>query len=102
MNRELRKSTREQRSKSVIKNSDKLAENQSQTQLSEEQQDQRIQSSPAGQTRLSEEQQDQRIQSSPAGQTRLSVEQQDQRIQSSPAGQTRLSVVERPISPISS
>ena len=53
MNRELRKSTREQRSKSVTKNSDK-SENQSQTQLSEEQQDQRIQSSPAGQTRLSE------------------------------------------------
>jgi len=54
MNRELRKSTREQRSKSVTKNSDKLAENQSQTQLSKEQQDQRIQSSPAGQIRLSE------------------------------------------------
>ena len=81
MNRELRKLTREQRSKSVIQKLDKLAENQSQTRLSEEQQDQRIQSSPAGQTRLSE------------------VEQ-DQRIQLSSAGQTWLFEVKRPISPI--
>src|SRR3954471_17542086 len=101
MNCELRKSTRDQRSKSVIKNSEKLTKNQTssagQTHISEaEQQDKRNQTSPAGQTRTSEV-------ASSAGQTHTSeMKHQDQRNQTSPAGQIRTSEVERPISPISS
>src|SRR3954452_10607830 len=102
MNCELRKSTRDQRSKSVIKNSEKLTKNQTrsagqtrtsevassagQTHISEaEQQDKRNQTSPAGQTRTSEV-------ASSAGQTRTSeMKHQDQRNQTSSAGQTRTS-----------
>src|SRR3954454_61310 len=83
MNRQLRKSTRDQRSKSVIKNSEKLTENQT---------------SSAGQTRTSEmKRQDQRNQTSPAGQTRtFEVERPISPISSRP-----LSEDDRSISPIS-
>src|SRR3954469_6146021 len=101
MNCELRKSTRDQRSKSVIKNSEKLTKNQTrsagQTRTSEV-------ASSAGQTYISEaEQQDKRNQTSSADQIRtFKMKHQDQRNQTSPAGQIRTSDVERPISPISS